>query len=226
MNFPYYTNIQSSQDVNKQWMQNQQPNMVQSQQSAPSNGGGFGQTAGNVMAGLSAAQANSEPADSFSIDPYAGFKGSAQGLSGGGVVGAIIGGVGAQVGQFSKINKNLKNLDTSVQGISYDAYGRPVFQGQEVVGAMEKQKALQEGMDSMKGTKAWIDPANQAFAWAFGTKKKIKRKMKELRDATGRAQQTYNESEQKFQQQQNQMEDYYQRLNNDRMMNLYRAKMI
>jgi hypothetical protein len=192
---PYFTNI-------KAWWNNQDK-------------------AQGAEAGLAAGAANSAPQDQFSIDPNAGLKGSGQGLMQGGVIGAVVGGVTAQMGQFANVNKAIKNLDTTVQGVQYDAYGRPVYGGASVNTAQQNINALQKGEKSLnKG----IDPATRAFAWAFGTKRKLRRAEDKLQKGVAKAQGNYNQSSRDFQSQQNQSEDYLQRMNNNRLYSLYNSQ--
>lgn len=177
---------------------------------------------GGISSGLAAGAANSEP-DRFTIDQYAGFKGSGQGLMGGGVIGAIVGGITAQAGQFSKVNKALKNLDTSVQGVQYDAYGRPVYGGESVNTAMSNVNDISQGENKLN--KTHIDPATNLFSSAYGTRRKLRRKREELQRNIESAQQQYNQSDVNYRKRQNELNDYYERINtNNRLYNLYRSK--
>src|SRR5690349_23263957 len=58
-----------------------------------------------IQTGAQAYGQGAAATDQFSVDPWAGYKGSFQGLASGGVVGAIAGGVGAQLGTFSQVNR-------------------------------------------------------------------------------------------------------------------------
>jgi hypothetical protein len=195
MNNPYFTNI-------KAWWEKQDK-------------------AKGLESGMSAGAANSAPKDQFSVDKYAGFKGSGQGLASGGVIGAIVGGATAQIGQFSNVNKAIKNLDTTVEGLQYDANGRPVYGGESINAAQENISALEKGEDSLKGG---IDPATKAFAWAFGTKKKLRKAQSKLRKGVEKSQNNFNQASREFQSQQNQSEDYLQRMNNNRLYSLYQQQ--
>jgi hypothetical protein len=180
---------------------------------------------GGIGAAVTSAIPNPNEGDRFSIDPYAGYKGSFKGLAAGGVVGAIVGGVGAQVGQFSKISKELKNLDTSVEGVQYDAYGRPVYGSGSVTGAFSTDSELSKGEKSLSNKNLFTDPANFAFSKAFGTKRKIRRKRNELQTNIRSAQGEFNTADANYRQQANQMEDYFERMNsNNRMYNVYRSQ--
>ena len=70
----------------------------------------WGQVGGGVTAGLSGYAQGQAGVQDFSIDPYAGLKGSGQGFAQGGWIGAVVGGISAQVGQFSELNKRIKNI--------------------------------------------------------------------------------------------------------------------
>jgi hypothetical protein len=155
----------------------------------------------------------------FSIDPNAGFKGSGAGLMKGGVVGAIAGGIAAQIGTFSEANKNLRNLDTSIQGVQYDAYGRPMYHGSEFLTAQNNIDALNKGERSIKRT---IDPATRVFSGLFGTRKKIRRKRRELNRNLRAGQQSYNQQAEQYNASQTARNAYYDSFNRDeRLYNLY-----
>jgi hypothetical protein len=191
-------------------------------------GGGEGQEQGGVSGGDIANYANTainsytqgqQSTDGFSIDPNAGFKGSFQGLASGGVVGAIIGGISSQVGTFSQANKNLKNLNTSVQGYQVDAEGNPIFQGSAFQDADTKINQLNDGTKSINRS---FDPATHAFSAMFGTKKKIRRARKKLEAGRIRAQSQYNQAKETANQSRLSRESYEQSMNNySRMYNLY-----
>lgn len=190
--------------------------------------GGFGQwfqgqdKMQGITAGLQAGASNANPEGDFSVDPYAGFKGSGQGLMSGGPIGAIVGGITAQAGQFSKINKNLKNLQTGVEGTTYDEYGRPVYAGENIANANANINELDKGEKALKFKG---DPATQMFAKVFGTKKKIRRKRGALQRGIQQAQAGFNEADVTARNQANAMEDYFERLNpQGRMNNLYRTQ--
>lgn len=194
--------VNSPDQSNSNWFQNQD-------------------VAGGVTAGLGAAVANGEPVGDFNIDQYAGFKGSGQGLMSGGVIGAIVGGVGAQFGQFSKVNKNLKNLQTGVEGTTFDANGRPVYQGGNLSSAMANSNELDKGIKKLN--KTHLDPATNLISTFTGTRRKMKRKRAELQKSIQKAQSDYNQADISSRAQANNLEDYYQRNNsNSRMYNLYR----
>lgn len=152
-----------------------------------------GNVGGAIMGGITSglqgyAQGTAETND-FSIDPMAGYKGSFQGLGQGGVIGAIVGGIGAQVGTFSQVNKNLKRLNTNVEGYSIDQYGNPVFQGSAYTDAATNLQKLDEGRKAIN--RSW-DPATRVFSGLFGTKKKIREKERKLQRSILRSQQEFN----------------------------------
>lgn len=189
-----------------------------------------------ISNGLAAGAANSINPDEFSVDPNAGFIASNQafggsgGKGGGAIAGAITAGVTAQMGQFSNVNKKLKGLNTSVNGVTYDAYGRPVYNSSNIVNAQNNIDALNRGYNSMTQSALFdggegIDPATRGFAALYGTPKKILRKRAQLEAGIQNAQMKYNQSDIDFRNQQNQMQDYYRRQNPyGRMYNLNRAR--
>ena len=188
-------------------------------------GGGWKQGYGNVAGAASAIPAayvqGQEGVDNFSIDKFAGLKASGQGLMSGGAIGAIAGGVSAQLGQFGKINQNLKNLDTSVELTNTSATGAPVYQGAAYVQAQDNIKALNKGESSLKGG---IDPANQLFAAVFGTKRKIREKKAALEASIKQGQQDFNKADVAFDESQARKIDYNRRRSREnRLYNLYSA---
>lgn len=192
---------------------------------APKTGGqwkeGYGNVAGAASAATSGFVQGQEGVDNFSIDPFAGYVGSGKGFMSGGTIGAIAGGVAAQVGQFSKINRNLKNLDTSVDLAGMSATGAPVYQGDAYAQAQGNINALQDGQDALN-KKGWYDPANLVFSGIFGTKRKIKEAKDKINEGIARAQEDYNKADQNYDQAQIRQQDYNKRRNNTaRLYNLY-----
>jgi hypothetical protein len=156
----------------------------------------------------------------FSVDKNAGFKGSFQGLASGGVVGAIAGGIGSQLGEAGRVKSALNALDTSVQGVQYDAYGKPVYMGGAVAQAQNNIAELNKGEKSMKGG---IDPAT----WVFqaGNRKRIRRKRQQLKQNVAKAQQNYNSSAVSNQGLMNNLEDYNQRMDSsNKLYNIYKSQ--
>lgn len=183
----------------------------------------YGKMAQGAMSGFAAGAANSQPVGDFNVDQYAGFKGSGQGLASGGPIGAIIGGVTAQFGQFKKVNENLKNLDTSVEGVSYDAYGRPVYNSSAFTQANANIGALDKGIKKLNRTH--LDPATNLISSFSGTRRRMKRRRGEIMSNIQAAQQNYNQSESDYRNQTMAQQDYYKRLNNNnRMYNVYRSQ--
>jgi hypothetical protein len=179
------------------------------------------QTTQGVAGGLSAGAANSQPVGQFEVDQYAGFKSSGQGLMSGGVIGAIVGGVTAQVGQFSKLNKELDNLQTGVDSVKYDAYGRPVYQGSNVAQAQANLQALNKGVNKLN--KTHLDPATNVMSSITGTRRKMKRKRAALQAGIKASQQQYNTADIIYRDQMNQRSEYLDRANpTNQLYNLYK----
>jgi hypothetical protein len=179
----------------------------------------WGKAANNVAAGFSAGMANSQPVGDFTVDQYAGFKGSGQGFASGGPIGAIIGGVTAQVGQFRNVNKELDKLQTGVEGVTYDMYGRPSYAGGNINQAQANISALNKGIKRLN--KTHLDPATNIISSVTGTRRKMKRKRAALEAGIRSAQKEFNEAELTNRNQMNQREEYLDRLNNN-YYNLYR----
>lgn len=207
-----------------------QPNVqMQMQQTGPTDQGNWFQrnqwstkdTSGVGAIGGAVASAIPSTQDGrFSVDKNAGFKGSFQGLGQGGVVGAIAGGVMAQLGESGRVRRELDNLSTGVEGFQRDAYGNPVYSGGNISQAMSTIKELKKGEESMEFGKG-LDPATAVFN--IGNRRRARRKRQQLQRNLQTAQQNYNTAEASNRAQANQLEDYYQRMNSySRMNNLYR----
>lgn len=228
-NNPYYQEWMAKNTNDYQNFQNSFE--YQGEQNKPNT---TGQKAVNAVGiGLQNYEAAKANTPSFSIDPYAGYMGSAEGFMSGGTYGAIAGGIGSQIGQFQQVNDNLGNLSTSVN--AYDTInGNPYYKGGAVLEAMSKLKALDEGAASLETDNPlgeWgqtftglgmADPSTQIFNNLFGTSDKIARKQKQLKKQLVQGQQGYNTAETDYQRQQRAMSDYYKRSNPyRRQTNLY-----
>lgn len=163
----------------------------------------------NIGAGISAGAAVPPEEDRFSIDPNAGYKGSFSGLSQGGVLGAIAGGITAQLGTFSRVNKNLRNLNTGVDGFATDAYGAPIYNSQAVVGANQTIEELQEGKRKINRS---LDPATHVIG--IGTKRKLRQREDELRRNVAASQASFSEANLAYQRQQLMRQAYLDQINN------------
>lgn len=181
----------------------------------------WGQVANLASIGASGYTQGAAGVNDFSIDPYAGLKGSAQGLSQGGVVGAIIGGVASQIGTFSEVNKKLKNLNTSVELEQRGVLGEPLYSGESYLAASDTSKALAEGERTIKKS---FDPGTRIFGGLFGTRKKLRRKRRQLNREIREAQTQFNENSQNFDEQQIALDEYAKRMDaTNRMYNLYKV---
>jgi len=101
-------------------------------------GSQIGNYANAANIGVQSFTSSAQKTDDYAIDPYAGISGAASGFSGGGWIGAVTGGVGGYLGNYSQVNKNLKNLDTSIQAYNTDQEGNVRYDGQSMVNANNK----------------------------------------------------------------------------------------
>lgn len=167
----------------------------------------------------------------FEIDPYAGYTGSFQGLSSGGAIGAIAGGIGGEAGGFIKSGKAIDkyNASNELGGIQYDANGKPIYNAQ---GVLATQDAIKELKDAEKSATSWWQGGSAGgvlgvdtttlFGELNGYKRKARRKRAKAIKALNTSQNNYNTKEAQYQQQVNTAEEYNKRLNNqDRINNLY-----
>lgn len=183
-----------------------------------------------IGSGLAIGTAHSKNPDDFTIDPNAGLIGSSEAFaSSGNFISAITAGVTSQIGQQEDLKKSLNNLNTSVQGAGYDAYGRPVYRGGAIVDAQKTIGQLNEGEKAMTqgafngGT--GLDPATLVFNEVWGNTKRLRRKRRELEQGIESSNKSYNEAEVSFRNRQNSLEDYKQRNNNNsRLYHLYRSQ--
>jgi hypothetical protein len=202
MTNPFFTGLEKWSDKNKWATQD------------TSGVGGYG-------AAISSAIPSSQEGR-FSIDKNAGFKGSFQGLSQSGAVGAVIGGVTAQLGESGRVKKELDGLQTGVEGVTYDGYGNPVYGGEAVSGAMATVNELDKGYESMKFGKG-LDPASTVFN--LGNMRRIRRKRAQLQRNLLNAQTSFNKAEASNRALMNNLEGYQERMNpQDRLFNLYRSQ--
>jgi hypothetical protein len=160
----------------------------------------------------------SDPMD-FSIDPMAGFTGSAKGFASGGPWGAIIGGAVAQLETFNKVHANLKKLDDSVNTVQRDAAGRPMYSGVDVTNAQRNIGALRKGL---KATHTGLSGSTHVISWVRGTGKALRRKQKRLTQSIQAGQQDFNNQAQAANSQDLAMDQYRQITNkNNRFRSLY-----
>jgi hypothetical protein len=167
--------------------------------------------------GTAVSSINQPYQNQFMPDQTSGWQGMGAGASAGstfGPMGAAIGaGLGAITGAVSSVigsHKQLNNLDTSVNGASYDAYGRPVYQGGEIANAMST-------INDLDKTAKW-DSTN-----ILGIGRKAKRKRAALQRNIQSAQQQFNESDRSYREQMNQRSEYLDRMNPyNRMYNVIR----
>jgi hypothetical protein len=168
---------------------------------------------GNIGQGVAAGQGNDAEENPFSIDPNAGYKGSAKGFMSGGPIGAIVGGITSQMDTFSKVNKNLKNLNPNISGYSVDDRGAVTFNAGAFNSANQTIKELKQGQSKIGKSK---DPATFAFAAAYGTKKKLREKEALMRDSIFGEQLAFNKQNVDFQRQ-----ELMRRAYEDQIANVY-----
>lgn len=191
---------------------------------------GVGSAAG-MAAGLSAATAPTPDGHGFSMDPHAGYTGSLNGLSSGGAIGAIAGGITGEAGSFIKAGHAIDryNPTNDLGQTQYDAYGRPGYNGAGIVAANQAAGDLHQAELSSKswwqggkaGGVAGID-STTLFGKLNGYQKKAKRKLAETQGAITASQNTYNNQTSNYIHQQNTAEEYNKRMNSqNRMNNLY-----
>ncbi len=162
-------------------------------------------------AGLAGYGQGQQGVNDFTIDSFAGLKGSGQGFASGGVYGAIAGGISAQVGQFSKLNKNLKNLDTNVDLTNDDgSYNSAAYANYS-----NTLNSLNEGDKKLSkwGVADVFDPATKLFGAAFGSKRKLRNRRNQLMASQHNSQQDYNQQSLANRDQYLQQQDYLDRIN-------------
>lgn len=171
-----------------------------------------GKTYGSAIGeGVAAGSAVVPEEDRFSIDPNAGFKGSFSGLSQGGVVGAIAGGITSQVGTFSRVNRNLNDLETNFQGFSTDPFGNPLYNSGAFNQAQNNLKELNAGEKKITHS---FDPATRVFSGLFGTRKKLNNAQEDVRRSILQQQSQFNQANLMSQRQQLARRSYEDQLNN------------
>lgn len=222
---PYYNALQQNRRIQSQRMGSARPTQSQRAEVAPTsddmlNNFDYGQLANWGSAGVAGYGQGVGGVQDFSIDPYAGLKGSGQGLAQGGWVGAVIGGVSSQIGQFSEVNRKLKDLNYGVDLYQTGATGEPIYSGAGYLQSEKTSQALKEGENAINGA---LDPGTRIFGGLFGTEGKLRRARKKMSRARRLAQNEFNDKSATFDEQQNAISDYYNRLNmSDRFYNLYK----
>jgi hypothetical protein len=163
------------------------------------------------MNGISAGASVTPEEDRFSIDPNAGFKGSFSGLQSGGAIGAITGGITAQAGTFSRVNKNLQAYNPSIDGYQMDPYGRPVYNSGAFTQANRDLGELNEGQRKINRS---VDPATHAFAEVFGTERKLRDKADLTKMSVMSEQKAFNRINNNYQRQQLARRNYEDQISN------------
>lgn len=209
--------MQAPRQVNPSEIQSTQPNPYQQQSFMGQYGNGIAAGVGQIANSLS--QPNTNPND-FSVDPFAGYKGSGQGLLQGGVIGAIAGGIAGQVGTWKNAIQNVKNVNTGVNVAGVDPVtGRPLYNGQNVIDANKTMGALDKG--AKKAEKSY-DPLNFVINGFSGLSRKARGKRAQLGRSIQVGKDDYNRKAETFNQQELAMAQYNEMVNNQsRLRNLY-----
>ncbi len=188
-------------------------------------------TAAGMAAGITAGLAPPPDNHGFSIDPYAGYTGSLSGLSSGGAIGAVTGGIAGEAGGFVKAGHAIDkyNASNDLGQTQYDAYGRPGYNGAGISSAQQAvgdlHKAEQSSKSWWQGGKAGgvlgVDTTT-LFGKLNGYQKKARTKQRQTEAAITAAQNNYNTQTNNYIHQQNSTEEYNKRMNaQNRMNNLY-----
>ena len=210
----------------------QTPGLTMQGQGGEQSGGNAQQIAGQIggyaNTAISAYQQGQAGTVDLDVDNSAVVIGAAQGFAAGGWIGAIIGGVAGGYGTFKKANDNYKKLNYNVGGYETDNEGNVIYSGQNVVDAINTEKKLDSGLNSLDDQGARgalhkvLDPGTASFAHFFQTRKKYEKAKRRIRDAKDRANQSYNTAALAANQRRLAKEAYQQRLNNtNRLYNLY-----
>jgi len=214
--------------------QNSQPETPQIGGSALSGGSkGIGANIGNGIAiagaGLDTFNQARNDSDGLALDKNAGLNGAVKGAAAGSaagpwgtLIGAVVGTVAGQAGALSKINKNLKNVNVNPDFIGgTDSNGRPIYNSGAAFNSANTLSTINESQKNIHGS-ADITGTRWLANLAFGTNKKLKRKRDELRAGIQKSQNNFNNADITSINQQNNMEEYNKRLNNQsRINNLY-----
>lgn len=169
------------------------------------------QAAGGAVAGVSSGLSH----QGYSLNPGGILQSGVQGFMAGGPIGAAVGIVGNAVGQTIAAHRNIKNIDASVDAVSHDAYGRPVYQGARV-------SELAGELPELQKAAKWDNLGGGLFNnGLLGIRGRALRKMREIKKNIGQAQASFNQAEVNYRSRRAQLQDYVnrQRTNFD---NLYR----
>ena len=159
--------------------------------------------AGAIAGGVSGLSNQGYTANGFGT-----IQSGLQGFIAGGPIGAAAGVVTNAVGQVISAHRNLDNVQTDVGPLTYDAYGRPVYQGGQINDLVNQLPELQKA-------------ANWDSTNILGIGRKARRKMDRINRNIVQAQTGFNQAEVAYRSRQAQLQDYAnrQRTNYD---NLYR----
>lgn len=175
----------------------------------PSQSMNMGDTYNSVSSGLGAGQAFGNPGEyGMSTGNMLGAVGS--GFATGGPIGGVVAGVTNFFQQDAKLKQRVNNINTSFNN-GVDAYGRPTYDSQ----------AYAQGSQDLSGLMKSIRPGAQALRPR--RRRQMERKAGQLYNALQAGQQNYNQAETAYRDRSLQLQDYYNRQNdNSRMYNLYR----
>lgn len=168
-----------------------------------------------LSSGMGAGQAFGNP-NQFSMNSGVmggAIGGAASGAAAGPVgagIGAVVGGATAFFKQDAQLKQNVDNVNTSFN-MNYDAYGRPVYNSQ----------GFAQGVDDLRGMMEATRPG--AHAMRPRRRRQMERKAGELYSNLTTGQQNFNQSESRYRDRQLQLQDYYNKQNdNSQLYNLYR----
>ncbi len=191
-------------------------------------GGNVGNGVAIAGAGLDAYNDARNSPDGLVLDKNAGLTGAAKGASAGSaagpwgtLIGAVVGTVAGQAGTFAKVNKNLGKVDVNPGLTTYDANGKAVYNAGAGLNSVNTLDTIKESQKNINGA-ADITGTRWIANAIFGTNRKLKRKRDELQKGIRTSQQNFNNADISSVAQQNQIQEYNNRMSGQgRMNNLY-----
>lgn len=163
----------------------------------------------NASSGASAGQALGNP-DQFYMNDANMLGAVGSGFATGGPIGGLVAGVSNFFGQDAKLKRSIENVNTDFN-TTFDAYGRPVYQGAEIG----------QGIQDFQGLMEATRPG--AHAMRPRRRRQAERKAGELFGAIKEGQQSYNQAEVGYRNRMLQYQDYMDRQDDQsRLSNLYR----
>ena len=155
----------------------------------------------------------------FAQTDFNGISGAVSGASAGGWIGAIVGSVAEPVAATDALNKKIKRTRVSEDYMSRDAYGKPLYNGQNAINAIHTRDALSSGLTK---TQDQVNPLNIHNDFFNDTRGKLKKQRNIVSRSIAKGQNDFNTQRESFEKEQAGAAAYRRRRDiTNRLYNLY-----